>query len=376
MHKILVIAGTRPEAIKTIAVIKALQARPKSFDVILCATGQHKEMLAQSFADFNITPNVHLDAMTPNQSLSHLSARLFDKLDELYTMLRPDAVLVQGDTTTVQVAALAAFYRGILVGHIEAGLRSHNIRSPFPEELNRRIAGLVTSWHFAPTELSRRNLVNEGVPEDSIIVTGNTVIDALLWMRDIVRRNPPCLPDALEEAVKEHRRIILVTGHRRESFGQGLQQICQALVELSLRFPQDRIVYPVHLNPNVLMPVHELLGNRPGIILCPPLGYKAFVRLMDISYLIITDSGGIQEEGPSLGKPVLVTRELTERPEGVEAGVNFLVGTKVNAIVTHATNLLTDVEAYRSVASIKNPYGDGAAGEKITNFLLNYLNKI
>jgi UDP-N-acetylglucosamine 2-epimerase len=367
--KILIIAGTRPEAIKVVSVVRALRALPECFNVRLCASGQHKEMLVQAFADFDMVPDVNLDVMTAAQTLSSLSARIFAAVDELYTRERPDAVLVQGDTTTVQVGALAAFYRKIPLGHIEAGLRSHNILAPFPEELNRRVAGLVASWHFAPTELARRNLLAEKTPDGDILVTGNTVIDSLLWMRDMVRAEAPELPASVEDALKQTRRIVLVTGHRRESFGEGFRNICRALLEISRRFPEDRLVYPVHLNPNVQTVVNELLGAAPGIILCPPQSYKPFVRLMDSSHLILTDSGGIQEEGPSLGKPVLVMRELTERPEGVETGVNILVGTDSATIVDAATRLLSDGGAYRTISSSKNPYGDGHGGQRIAAFL-------
>jgi len=367
--KVLIIAGTRPEAIKTVSVVRAMRAFSDVFDVRLCASGQHREMLAQAFADFGVVPDINLDVMTAGQTLSSLSARLFTALDDLYANERPDAVLVQGDTTTVQVAALAAFYRHIPVGHIEAGLRSHTMAAPFPEELNRRIAGLVATWHFVPTELARRNLLEEGVPDERILVTGNTVIDALLWMRDAVSGDVPALPRPVEEALSEGRRIILVTGHRRESFGEGFQRICTALLELARRFPDDRLVYPVHLNPNVRDVVYTQLAGSSGVILCEPLTYKPFVRLMAGSCLILTDSGGIQEEGPSLGKPVLVMRELTERPEGVDAGVNILVGTDPAVIVKTVSRLLNDANAYRAVADIPNPYGDGFGGERIATFL-------
>ena len=307
MRKVIVIAGTRPEAIKVVSVVHELRKFPESFEVLLCSTGQHREMLTQTFADF----------------------------------------------------------------HIEAGLRSHTIHSPFPEELNRRITGLVAAWHFAPTPLSRQNLMDEGVAERDIAVTGNTVIDALLMMRDKVRQNPPALPDPLEQVLREQRRIILVTGHRRESFGNGLRQVCKGLAALAGRFPENRIVYPVHPNPNVQGMVHDMLDRHPGIILCSPLGYKSFIRLMDAAYLIITDSGGIQEEAPSLGKPVLVTRDLTERPEGVEAGVNILVGANEAALVREAVRLLDDEAAYNQVAGIRNPYGNGTAGQQIVRFLLD-----
>ena len=371
MRKVIVIAGTRPEAIKVVSVVHELRKFPESFEVLLCSTGQHREMLTQTFADFDMEPDIHLDVMAPNQTLSGLSARLFEKLDALLLEQKPHMLLVQGDTTSVQVASLAAFYRGIPVGHIEAGLRSHTIHSPFPEELNRRITGLVAAWHFAPTPLSRQNLMDEGVAERDIAVTGNTVIDALLMMRDKVRQNPPALPDPLEQVLREQRRIILVTGHRRESFGNGLRQVCKGLAALAGRFPENRIVYPVHPNPNVQGMVHDMLDRHPGIILCSPLGYKSFIRLMDAAYLIITDSGGIQEEAPSLGKPVLVTRDLTERPEGVEAGVNILVGANEAALVREAVRLLDDEAAYNQVAGIRNPYCNGTAGQQIVRFLLD-----
>lgn len=369
LKKILVIAGTRPEAIKTVAVVKVLHEESDWCDVTLCASGQHREMLTQAFADFGIEPNINLDIMTANQTLSGLSSRLFSAIDDLYETQQPDAVLVQGDTTTVQVAALAAFYRRIPVGHIEAGLRSHHMLSPFPEELNRRVAGLVAKWHFAPTKLSQKNLLSEGIDAKDVFVTGNTVIDALLWMRARVKETKPALPGAVEKAISEGRRVILVTGHRRESFGQGFKNICQALDELSTRFPEDRIVYPMHLNPNVREVVGQMLVHKPGIILCEPQTYSPFIRLMDSSHLILTDSGGIQEEGPSLGKPVLVMRELTERPEGVEAGVNILVGTETKAIVDNAAELLSNQQAYNAIATTQNPYGDGAASQRIVTVL-------
>jgi len=345
--------------------LRALRAAPE-FEVKLVATGQHREMLAQALADFNEKPDVNLEVMSAGQSLAGLSARLFEAVEALLAAESPAAVLVQGDTTTVQVAALCAFYRHIPVGHVEAGLRSHDLNAPFPEELNRRVAGLAAAWHFAPTELARRNLLAERVPNENILVTGNTVIDSLLWMREIVRREPPRLPLPVEEALSQNRRLILVTGHRRESFGEGFRNICRALLEIARRFPEDRLVYPVHLNPNVRGVVNEFLAEAPGVILCEPLPYKPFVRLMDASRLILTDSGGIQEEGPSLGKPVLVMRDLTERPEGVEAGVNILVGTNPAVIVETAARFLGPGGP---AAAVMNPYGDGQAGKRIADFL-------
>jgi len=368
MKKLLLFIGTRPETVKMVPVLRALKAVPE-FEAKLIATGQHREMLAQALADFNEKPDVNLDLMSAGQTLAGLSARLFEAVDDLLAIEQPAAVLVQGDTTTVQVAALCAFYRRIPVGHVEAGLRSHDLLAPFPEELNRRVTGLVASWHFAPTELSRHNLLDENIPGTDILVTGNTVIDSLLWMRDLVRKEPPALPVQIEEALRQNRRLILVTGHRRESFGEGFRNICQALLEIARRFPDDRLVYPVHLNPNVRGVVNGFLAGTPNIILCEPLTYKPFIRLMDSSCLLLTDSGGIQEEGPSLGKPVLVMREVTERPEGVDAGVNFLVGTDPGVIMETASRFLTDEQACRAAASVKNPYGDGQAGERIAAFL-------
>ncbi|MDR2051750.1 MAG: UDP-N-acetylglucosamine 2-epimerase (non-hydrolyzing) [Deltaproteobacteria bacterium] len=368
MKKILLFIGTRPEAVKMVPVLRALRVG-YSFEARLAATGQHREMLAQALADFGETPDINLDVMTVGQSLAGLSARLFEAVDGLLALERPAAILAQGDTTTVQVAALCAFYRRIPVGHVEAGLRSRDLSAPFPEELNRRIAGLVSTLHFAPTNRARDNLLAEGVPAENLLVTGNTVIDALLWMREQVRRAPPPLPARIEEALAAGRRIVLVTGHRRENFGEGFRNICAALRELALSFQDARIVYPVHLNPQVRGEVLRSLGGTPGVILEEPLTYKPFVRLMDASHIILTDSGGIQEEGPSLGKPVLVMREVTERPEGVEAGVNKLVGTDPRRIVDETTRLLKDDAAYGRMAQARNPYGDGHAAGRIADFL-------
>jgi UDP-N-acetylglucosamine 2-epimerase len=367
--KVFVLAGTRPEAIKMVPVIRALRRRPEIFNVHVCASGQHREMLKQAFADFEVTADSNLDIMESNQTLAGMSARLFERVDDILAREEPDIVLVQGDTTTVQVSALSAFYRHIPVGHVEAGLRSHTIFQPFPEELNRRVTSLVATWHFAPTELSRQNLLREKVEENSILVTGNTVIDALFWIRDKVVECCPDIPIDVMQSIAERRRIILVTAHRRESFGERFENICAALSQIAEQFPEDRIVYPVHMNPNVRSVVKSRLAHCKGIILIDPLPYKAFVRLMHESYIILTDSGGIQEEGPSLGKPVLVMRELTERPEGVLSGVNILVGTDVQVIVDTASRLLRDDTSYAAIASVDNPYGDGMAGERIADFL-------
>lgn len=367
--KILTIIGTRPEAIKMAPIIKELKNCTSGVETFVCSTGQHREMLAQAFSDFEIEPDLQLDVMSHDQGLSLLSARLFTALDDLYSRFTPDAVLVQGDTTTVQIAATAAFYRNISIGHVEAGLRSHNMRSPFPEEFNRKICGLVTDWHFAPTLVAKQNLLSEAIAEDSILVTGNTVIDALLWMRKRLQKAVPSLPTSIETAIREHRTIILATGHRRENFGEGISQILAAIKELAERHPEIRIVYPVHLNPNVHSIVYERLGKTPNILLCEPLAYKQLIFVMDASHLIITDSGGIQEEGPAIGKPVLVTRDVTERPEGVKAGVSILVGPHRDMILSHAERLLKDREIYSRISRKANPYGDGNAAWRISRFL-------
>lgn len=365
MKKIVIMAGTRPEAIKLAPVARKFREHPEQFTTVLCSTGQHREMLAQAFQDFEISPDIDLALMQPGQTLAELSGRLFAAVDAMLAEEQPDWIMVQGDTTTVMIASLCAFYRKIKVAHVEAGLRSFNRFSPFPEEINRRVAGLVVDHHFPPTILAGKNLIKEGVPAENITVTGNTVVDALLWMAAKVKQSPPSLPQPLEHVVARKHPFVLITGHRRESFGTGFEDICLAIRDLAGIFPQVSFVYPVHLNPNVRAPVMEILGKIPGVLLTEPLPYKPFVRLMDACTLILTDSGGIQEEGPGLGKPVLVMRELTERPEGVEAGTSLLLGTDRQKIVGEVSRLLTDQAAYQRVAKIKNPYGDGNACEKI-----------
>ncbi len=369
MKRVLVFAGTRPEAIKVVPVVKALRAMGDVFDVQLCASGQHIEMLAQAFADFGMTPDINLSVMEANQTLASLSARLFSTIDGVLAQQKPDAVLVQGDTTTAQVAALCAFYRRIPLGHIEAGLRSHRFDAPFPEEMNRRIVALAAAWNFAPTELSKQNLLHENIPAVAIFITGNTVIDALLEIRERIRTEIPALPPAVEALVAQKRRIVLITGHRRESFGQGFENICEGLRRLAERHADVAFVYPVHLNPAVGETVRKRLSHIANIFLEAPLSYKPFVRLMEASRILLTDSGGLQEEGPSLGKPVLIMREKTERPEGITAGVNKLVGTSPDKIFEGVDTLLTDAAAYQRMAATKNPYGDGTAGEQIANIL-------
>ena len=367
--KVVVFAGTRPEVIKIAPVVWALKGRPEYFEVSLCSTGQHKEMLAQALADFDLHPDIDLGVMSAQQTLPGLSSALFLSIAEFFNDHKPDLVLLQGDTTSVQVASLCSFYAGIPVGHIEAGLRTGDINTPFPEELNRRITSMVARWHFTPTELSRANLINDQVPLERIFLTGNTIVDSLFWIQQDIKRHSPLLPLRIEQAIGEGRQIILVTGHRRENAGQGIHDICTALLSLARSLPEARIVYPVHLNPNVQGPVFELLGDTSNIYLEAPMGHKSFVRLMQSCRLIISDSGGIQEEGPSLGKPVLVTRDSTERPEGIESGVNMLVGTAPARIASETLRLMSDDAAYELMSSKINPFGDGHASERIVDCL-------
>ncbi len=366
--RILIFAGTRPEAIKVAPVVKNLQARPDC-DPLLVSSGQHHEMLYQAFADFNLTPDIDLKVMQPNQTLASLSGKLFGAVDALLEEQKPDWVLVQGDTTTVMITALCAFYRGVRVGHIEAGLRSFRLDAPFPEELNRRVAGIVATKHFAPTITAKENLLREHIDEQDILVTGNTVIDALLWMRQFGGATTDILPEQVRKVINEGKRIVLVTGHRRENFGEGFLEICQALKDIAQLHEDICIVYPVHLNPNVAEPVNAILQNQDRIILISPLQYKAFIALMGAATLILTDSGGVQEEGPALGKPVLVMREITERPEGVEAGTAKLVGARAANIVKEVHTLLSDEKAYARMAQAINPYGDGNASQRIIEAL-------
>jgi UDP-N-acetylglucosamine 2-epimerase (non-hydrolysing) len=367
---ILVFMGTRPEAIKLAPVVALLRDAP-GFRCTVVATGQHKEMFRQVADQFGFAVDADLDVMRPNQSLAGLTARLMEGIDEWLETARPDLALVQGDTTTVLVAALACFYRRIPIGHVEAGLRTGNIWSPFPEEVNRRLASALVALHFAPTEAARAALLHEGVADDAIAVTGNTVIDAL-QMEVAAQERDPGLRARVDAELAEmlgadwsRVPMVLITGHRRENFGDGIAQICQAIATLAERFPDHRFVYPVHLNPNVHVHVNRLLGGRQNVRLVPPQGYRTFVALMARCRLVLTDSGGVQEEAPSLGKPVLVMRDTTERPEGVEAGTALLTGPSAAAIVGQATRLLTDPAAYRAMATARNPYGDGRAAERI-----------
>jgi UDP-N-acetylglucosamine 2-epimerase (non-hydrolysing) len=375
--KILSIFGTRPEAIKMAPVIKVLESRPEEFESLVCVTAQHREMLDQVLDLFKIKPDFDLDLMEDNQTLSQITARALSALDDVFKRIKPDWVLVQGDTTTTMVASLAAFYHGIPIGHIEAGLRTHNKYAPFPEEINRRITSVVADRHFAPTERAKQNLLREGIEEKRIYVTGNTVIDALLMV--VAKQSSAEAQETWDHYFAKNfdisfnngRKHILVTGHRRESFGKGFENICNALREIAHSYGDVEIIYPVHLNPNVQEPVRRILNNTERVHLIPPLDYEPFVYLMSKSCIILTDSGGIQEEAPSLGKPVLVMRETTERPEGVEAGTARLVGTDKNKIVSETLLLLRSKETYSTMSQAHNPYGDGKAAARITEGLLN-----
>lgn len=381
MKKVLFIFGTRPEAIKMAPVIKEFQKHPSQFAVSVCVTAQHRQMLDQVLELFEIVPDFDLDIMKPGQSLTDVTCNVLQGLAPVLEKSKPDLVLVHGDTTTTMAASLAAYYQKIAVGHIEAGLRTGNIYSPWPEEMNRRLTGAITRYHFAPTEQSRQNLLAEGVADESITVTGNTVIDALLMVRakmvvgnigamigqNLVSKYPS-LASIL--ASNNDKRLILVTGHRRENFGEGFENICYALKEIAVAHPDVEVIYPVHLNPNVQEPVKRILSDAPGVHLIEPLDYLPFVWLMNRAYLIITDSGGVQEEAPSLGKPVMVMRDTTERPEAVTAGTVILVGTDRQKIVAVANQLLTDKPAYEAMTRAHNPYGDGKAAERIAAQLM------
>lgn len=363
--------GTRPEAIKMAPVVKALAGQSEFFDSRVCVTAQHRQMLDQVLDLFQIKPEYDLDIMKPGQNLTDVTCNVLQGLAPVLEEFRPDVVLVHGDTTTTMAASLAAYYQRIAVGHVEAGLRTGNIYSPWPEEMNRRLAGAITRYHFAPTERSRNNLLQEGVASESIHITGNTVIDSLLDVVDKVR-NDKALRDTMDSRfsfLNPDKRLVLVTGHRRENFGDGFENICQALKEIASTNSDVEIVYPVHLNPYVQEPVHRLLSDCPSVHLIEPQDYLPFVYLMDRACLVITDSGGVQEEAPSLGKPVLVMRDTTERPEAVAAGTVKLVGTNVERIVAEAAQLLGDNQAYAAMALAHNPYGDGKASGRIIKAL-------
>jgi UDP-N-acetylglucosamine 2-epimerase (non-hydrolysing) len=373
--KIMMVFGTRPEAIKMAPLYHALKSQPDQFDTLLCVTAQHRQMLDQVLMVFEITPDIDLDIMKTGQDLFDVTSSVLLKMREVLYIHKPDALLLHGDTTTTLAAAMAAFYVGVPVGHVEAGLRTNDLYSPFPEEFNRQITSKVTRWHFAPTSLSRQNLLDESVTESHITVTGNTVIDALKWVLeriefDVKRQEAitsflsSCLPFAWKSS-----RFVLITGHRRENFGDGFLQICEALRDLSQRYPDVHFVYPVHLNPNVQKPTRSLLSEISNIHLIEPLDYEPFVYLLNHCHIVLTDSGGIQEEAPSLGKPVLVMRDITERPEALEAGTVRLVGANHSRIVANIADLLDNEASFKLMARAHNPYGDGKACRRIIDVL-------
>ena len=370
MKKILLVFGTRPEAIKMAPLVKALQKDTEHFETRVCVTAQHRQMLDQVLEVFGITPEYDLNIMAPNQDLYDITAKVLLGLREVLKDFRPDTVLVHGDTTTSMAASLAAFYMQIPVGHVEAGLRTYNMLSPWPEEMNRQVTDRICTYYFAPTEQSRANLLQENIDAKKIFITGNTVIDALLMAVDIISTAAGVKEKMAKELQEKgytvgDREYILVTGHRRENFGDGFLHICKAIKELAALHPEMDIVYPVHLNPNVQKPVYELLSGLSNVYLISPLDYLPFIYAMQHSTLLLTDSGGVQEEAPSLGKPVLVMRDTTERPEAVEAGTVKLVGTDAEAIVSNVTALLQDKEMYKRMSETHNPYGDGQACERI-----------
>ena len=391
MKTILLVFGTRPEAIKMAPLVKKLQSEPDKFKTVVCVTAQHRQMLDQVLHIFDIKPDYDLNIMQANQDLYDVTSRVLVGMRDVLKEVQPDVVLVHGDTTTSTAAALAAFYQQIPVGHVEAGLRTHNIYSPWPEEMNRQITGRITTHHFAPTPLAKQNLLNENVREDQIIVTGNTVIDALYMVVDKIK-NDANLQSELGELLKEagydtarldgSRRLVLITGHRRENFGDGFISMCTAIRDLAAKYPDVDFVYPMHLNPNVRKPIHEVFGDiasqaihntsniiHSNLFFIEPLEYLSFVYLMEKSTIVLTDSGGIQEEAPGLGKPVLVMRDTTERPEALESGTVHLVGTNYEKIIGEVSTLLDDAVAYQKMSQAVNPYGDGHACERICTFL-------
>ena len=370
------VLGTRPEAVKLAPVIRALQSHPE-IESSICITAQHREMLDQVLQVFDIHPDFDLDLMRPDQTLAELTAALFTHLDPILKEKKPDWVFVQGDTTTVMAASINAFYRQIKVGHVEAGLRTYDKWQPFPEEINRRIAGTVADLHFAPTALNKSNLIKEGVPEERIVITGNPVIDAVKWIstQPVPDEITTLLRD-LEVGSGKNNRLVLLTAHRRENFGQPLEQICTAINHLADEYAGNvKFVYPVHLNPNVQQPVFKMLSQNSNITLLPPLDYLPLVHLLRNSTLVLTDSGGIQEEAPGFGIPTLVLRDVTERPEGVDAGVLQLVGTDTDRIIKTVHSLLDDPDAYQKMARAVNPFGDGHAADRIVQALIDYENQ-
>ncbi|KIA96300.1 UDP-N-acetylglucosamine 2-epimerase [Flavobacterium sp. KMS] len=368
MAKVLIVFGTRPEAIKMAPLVKEFKKYPKTFTTKVCVTAQHREMLDQVLNFFDITPDYDLDLMKPNQDLYSLTSDIIINMKSVLEDFQPDYVFVHGDTTTTMAGSIASFYSGAKICHVEAGLRTHNKWAPFPEEINRQITGRLSDYHFAPTKLSKQNLLNENIAEDSIIISGNTVIDALLQSIDKVNQAPSSLIQELSTKLGE-KEMILVTGHRRENHGDGFIRICEALKAIAMDNLDRIIVYPVHLNPKVQEPVNRILSDIPNVLLINPLAYEDFIWMMNRSKLIITDSGGVQEEAPSLGKPVLVMRDITERPEAVEAGTVILVGTDKELIIKETLDLLNNKDRFESMSSLHNPYGDGNASNRIVNFI-------
>lgn len=382
MKKIMLVFGTRPEAIKMAPLVKAFQAKNDEFETIVCVTGQHREMLDQVLHLFDIKPDFDLNIMKQGQDLYDITSRVLLGMRDVFKVCKPDILFVHGDTTTSTAAALAGFYQQIPVAHVEAGLRTNDIYSPWPEEMNRQITGRIATYNLSPTQLSRQNLLKENVDENKITVTGNTVIDALHWVTAKIKSDKK-LDDNLSLDLKSkgydtkrlvgHRRLVLITGHRRENFGDGFLHICHAIQDLAKKFPEVDFVYPMHLNPNVRKPIHQVFGddlnNLGNIFFIEPLEYLPFVFLMEKSDIVLTDSGGIQEEAPGLGKPVLVMRNTTERPEAVDAGTVKLVGTDYDAIVDNVSKLLTDRNLYNKMSKATNPYGDGKACERIIRYI-------
>lgn len=382
MKKVMLVFGTRPEAIKMAPLVKEFEKYPETFKTIVCVTGQHREMLDQVLNLFEIRPDYDLNIMKQGQDLYDVTARVLVGMRDVLKEAQPDVVLVHGDTTTSTAAALAAFYQQIPVGHVEAGLRTHNIYSPWPEEMNRLLTGRIATHHFSPTQLSRQNLLTENVAESTIIVTGNTVIDALYWVVNKIK-NDATLDNELNallktagydvNRLKDGKKLVLITGHRRENFGDGFINMCTAIKDLTIKYPDVDFVYPMHLNPNVRKPIHEVFGedlsNLGNMFFIEPLEYLSFVYLMEKSTIVLTDSGGIQEEAPGLGKPVLVMRDTTERPEALEAGTVKLVGTNYDKIVSEVSMLLENKEYYDTMSKAVNPYGDGLACGRIVEWL-------
>jgi UDP-N-acetylglucosamine 2-epimerase (non-hydrolysing) len=376
-QKILIVFGTRPEAIKMAPLVHALKKLPEEFEVLVCVTAQHREMLDQALSFFRITPDIDLNLMKSGQSISSLVAAALAAISEVIAINRPDVLLVHGDTSTTLAASMAGFFAGVPIGHVEAGLRTYRITEPFPEEFNRQVASKVSRWNFAPTEGNRQNLLKESFEDTSITVTGNTVIDALFLALDQIDNDPKKVKEITRNLTDQlafdwrGEKFVLITGHRRENFGDGIQQICEAIVALAKEYPQVHFVYPVHLNPSIQKPVHDLLNGYSNIYLIEPLAYPEFVYLMKHSHIVLTDSGGIQEEAPSLGKPVLVMRDVSERPEAITFGTVKLVGAKSEAIIRGVKELLDSELAYQKMAKQTNPYGDGNACKRIIDALRN-----